>query len=91
MKNLYYKKFYNDSSDFSDDFLQEDLYSSEINYSLIDNESFFNNNIECYNYNVKFLSNNQLHNYLTECKLFISQISDKHLVVFTHELRTQTD
>ena len=88
MKNSYYEEFYNDSSDFSDDFLQENLYSSETNYSLINNESFFNNNAKCYNYNAEFLSNNQFHNHLTECKSSILQISDKHLVIFTHELRT---
>ena len=83
MKNSYYKKFYHDFSDFLNNFLQEDFYSSEINYNFSDNESFFNNNAEYYNYDVKFSSNNQLHNHLIECKLFILQISDKYLVIFT--------
>ena len=71
MKNLYYKKFYHDFSNFSDDFLQENIYSSEIDYNLMNNKSFFNNNAEYYNCDVKFSSNNQLYNYLTECKSFI--------------------
>ena len=91
MKNSYYKKFCHDFSDFSDDFLQEDLYFSEIDYNLADNESFFNNNAECYNCDVKFSFNNQFHNYLIECKSFIFQISDKHLVIFTQELRIQAN
>ena len=82
MKNSYYKEFCHDSSDFSDNFLQENLYFSETDYSFADNESF-NNNTKCYNYDVEFSFNNQLHSHLTECKSFMSQISDKHLVVFT--------
>ena len=91
MKNLYYKKFYHDFSDFSDSLLQENLYSSEIDYSLSDNKNFFNNNAECYNCDAEFSSNNQFHNHLTECKSFILQISDKCLVVFTQEFKTQAD
>ena len=83
MKNLYYKKFCHDFSDFSDDFLQEDFYSSEIDYSLVNNESFFNNNAEYYNCDAEFSSNNQLHNHLTEYKSSMLQISDKCLVIFT--------
>ena len=90
MKNSYYKKFCHDFSDFSDSFLQ-DFYFSEIDYNLMNNKSFFNNNAECYNCDAEFSSNNQLHNHLTKCKSSISQISDKHLIVFTHELRIQTD
>ena len=82
MKNSYYKEFCHDFSDFSDNFLQEDFYSSEIDYSLTNNE-ISNNNAECYNCDVEFLSNNQLHSHLTECKSSMLQISDKHLIVFT--------
>jgi hypothetical protein len=71
MKNSYYEKFCHDFSDFSENLLQEDLYFSEIDYNLINNKSFFNNNVECYNCDAEFSFNNQLHNYLTECKLFI--------------------
>ena len=91
MKNSYYKKFYHDSSNFLNNLLQKDFYFSKIDYSLTNNKNFFNNNAECYNCDIKFSSNNQLHNYLTECKSFMLQISDKYLVVFTQELRTQAD
>ena len=91
MKNLYYKKFCHDFSNSSDDFLQENFYSSEIDYNLTDNESFFNNNVECYNCDAEFSSNNQFHNYLTECKSSMFQISNKYLVIFTQELRIQAN
>ena len=61
MKNLYYKKSYHNFSDFSNDFLQENFYSSKIDYNLTNNESFFNNNAECYNCDAEFSSNNQLY------------------------------
>ena len=91
MKNLYYKKFCHDFSDFSDDFLQEDFYSSEIDYNLADNKNFFNNNAKYYNCDAEFSSNNQLHNHLTECKSSMLQINDKCLVIFTQELEIQAD
>ena len=81
MKNSYYEEFCHDSANFSDNLLQENFYSSKTNYNFTDNESF-NNNTKCYNYDVEFSSNNQLHSHLTECKSFMLQISDKHLVVF---------
>jgi len=91
VKNLYYEKFCHDSLDFSDSLLQEDFYSSEIDYNFVNNKSFFNNNAECYNYDAEFSFNNQLHNHLIECKSSILQINDKYLVVFTQELRIQAD
>ena len=91
MKNLYYKKFCHNFSNFSNSFLQENFYFSEINYNLTDNKSFFNNNAKCYNCDAEFSFNNQLHNYLTECKSSMFQISDKHLIVFTQELETQAN
>ena len=91
MKNSYYEKFCHDFLDFSDNFLQENLYSSKINYNFADNESFFNNNVKCYNCDAEFFSNNQLYNYLIECKLFMLQINNKHLIIFTQEFRIQAD
>src|SRR5204863_6598210 len=75
MKNSYYKKFCHDFSDFSDDFLQEDFYSSEIDYNLADNKSFFNNNAECYNCDVKFSSNNQLVIEMTQYYFLIKRVN----------------
>ena len=91
MKNLYYEKFYHDFSNFSDNFLQEDLYSSKIDYNLVNNENFFNNNAKYYNCDAEFFFNNQLHNYLTECKSSMLQISDKYLIIFTQEFRIQAN
>ena len=94
MKNSYYENFchnFSNFSDFSNSFLQENFYSSKIDYNFLNNESFFNNNAECYNCDVKFSFNNQLHNHLIECKSSISQISDKHLVIFTQEFKIQTN
>ena len=91
MKNLYYKKFCHDFLNFSNSLLQENFYSSEIDYSLVNNKNFFNNNAECYNCDAEFSSNNQLHSHLTECKSFMLQISNKCLIIFTQELKTQTD
>ena len=94
MKNSYYKKFCHDFSNFSDflnNFLQKNLYSSEIDYNFMNNKNFFNNNIKCYNCDAEFSSNNQLHNYLTECKSSMLQISDKYLIIFTQEFRIQAN
>ena len=91
VKNSYYKKFCHDFSDFSNDFLQEDFYFSEIDYSLADNKSFFNNNAECYNCDAEFSSNNQFHNHLIACKSSILWISNKCLVIFTQDFETQTN
>ena len=91
MKNLYYEEFCHDFLNFLNNFLQENFYFLEIDYNFMNNKSFFNNNIKCYNCDAEFSFNNQFHNYLTECKLFIFQINDKCLVVFTQELKTQAD
>ena len=71
VKNSYYEEFCHNFSDFS-----------ETNYNFMNNESF-NNNIKYYNCDIEFSSNNQLHSYLIECKSFMLQISDKHLIIFT--------
>ena len=91
VKNLYYKKFCHDLSDFSDNFLQENFYFLKIDYNFADNESFFNNNAECYNCNAEFSSNNQFYNHLIACKSFILWISNKYLVIFTQDFETQTN
>ena len=76
MKSSYYKEF----SATAEIQLQENIYFAETDNNSTDD--FIN--AECYNCDIKFAFNNQLHNHLMQCNSFTLQVFtiDQCIVVF---------
>ena len=85
MKNSYYKKF----SATAETQLQENIYFAETDDNSIDD--FIN--AECYNCNIKFAFNNQLHSHLIQCNSFTLQvfIINQHIIIFKHNHQIESN
>ena len=69
--------------------LQENIYSAETDNNSTDD--FIN--AECYNCDIEFAFNNQLHSHLTQCNDFTLQVFtiDQHIIVFKHNHQIESN